>query len=64
MKKSILNLGKTLNKTEQQAINGKGHFRCYCNGKYVGLAISNFMCGYMCASDKPDKPNNPTGNKN
>ena len=52
MKKSILNVGKALNKAEQKEINGGGRwFRCYCKGKYIGGAISDFMCGYMCASN-------------
>ena len=36
MKKSILNLGKALNKAEQTEINGgvmAASFPCYCNGK-------------------------------
>ncbi len=47
MKKSILNLGKTLNKAEQLTING-GSFPCYCNGKYMGNASSVGQCWFMC----------------
>ncbi|TDQ23967.1 hypothetical protein [Tenacibaculum caenipelagi] len=50
MKKSILTLGKVLNKIEQKTINGGGHPACYshsdcpgtmgcCNGGYGEMGI-------------------------
>ena len=54
MKNSILNLGKILNKTEQQTINGGRH---YCpdgtralvgcvNGKYIGFCSTGTIVIY------------------
>ncbi len=47
MKKSILNLGKPLNKKEQKHINGGGTF---CNAD--GDCASGYYCDdYLCISD-------------
>ena len=51
MKKSILKLGKTLNKVEQTEINGGTigpSFPCYCNGRYVGQVSSIEECWNAC----------------
>ncbi|TCI94218.1 hypothetical protein [Tenacibaculum sp. M341] len=48
MKKSILNLGKLLNKTEQKNINGGGNAFCNDNGD----CDSGYFCdNYICVSD-------------
>ncbi len=46
MKNTILNLGKALNRSEQQTINGGG--ACYCNGEYMGNNLSVRLCWLMC----------------
>ena len=55
MLKNISNLGKTLNKAEQQSINGGklqaievGGFRCYCQWTYLGIKDSALACVEAC----------------
>ena len=50
MKKSILNLGKVLNKTEQQLINGSINGYGECQEKYgFFCGVENHICcNYMC----------------
>jgi len=52
MKKSILNLGKALNKAELKQIKGQkmlaAGFACYCNGTYVGEKSSIADCWNAC----------------
>ncbi len=45
MKKSILNLGKTLNKTEQKSVTG-GRFKCFINGECIKTShlCAEFQC--------------------
>ncbi|MEE9364390.1 MAG: hypothetical protein V3U92_17445 [Cellulophaga sp.] len=46
MKKSILNLGKALNRLEQKAINGGGPYRCNPQGDSYCCGPANWQCGY------------------
>ncbi|MDE1207255.1 MULTISPECIES: hypothetical protein [Tenacibaculum] len=50
MKKSILNLGKNLSKTEQQSINGSINEYGECKEKYSFFCgVENHVCcNYMC----------------
>ena len=52
MKKQILNLGKTLKKEEQQAINGGNKRGCYDEPRTDIPCISNWVyfqgCGWSC----------------
>lgn len=57
MKKQILNLGKSLNKTEQKEINGGKVFlspgetyNCKCNGHKLGTASSPLGCAIKCSN--------------
>ncbi len=45
MKKLILNLGKTLNKTEQKTINGGNAIFCDANGN---CPIGSYCDGHLC----------------
>lgn len=48
MKKSILNLGKAINKTEQKAING-GFGPTVCSGDFINHNTGD--CGCYCYYD-------------
>ncbi|MGG6231603.1 hypothetical protein [Tenacibaculum sp. SDUM215027] len=47
MKKTVLNLGKTLNKAEQKSINGG--YLCHCNGTTYYVADPKW-CGWKCGA--------------
>ena len=49
MKKSILNLGKTLNKTEQKNINGGSLAGCMSNCSKIYSGNDVFQCEYDCS---------------
>ncbi len=46
MKKSILNIGKALNKVEQKSINGGG--KTLCNTDYDCCGVGNPLYSYIC----------------
>lgn len=52
MKKSILNLGKTINKSEQKTING-GFGSRICSGDFINHSTGE--CGCYCSYDIESK---------
>ncbi|WP_028892857.1 hypothetical protein [Tenacibaculum sp. 47A_GOM-205m] len=60
MKKSILNLGKALNKVEQKSINGSGDVIGFCNAN--GDCPTGSYCeGYLCIKDNSSGGGGNTG---
>ncbi|WGH76874.1 hypothetical protein P8625_06950 [Tenacibaculum tangerinum] len=52
MKKSILNLGKALNKTSQKQINGGANYGGGCYQKSVHICCQYYSWGEFCDAGK------------
>ena len=60
MKKSILNIGKALNKVEQKTVNGGGRAFCYPGTDGICCGTAHWQCGVGPASGGFYNPGNGT----